>query len=102
MKINKLPTEYKRGDLIRHKGFIDFSEQGELGMVIGEEEIKEDDYQTGMFQMLKVYLFGNKVTLTLPDTSLCKVGKSGGEWYEVGFGDTEEDYCDNPELLCIE
>ena len=104
MKIKKVPIEYKRGDLVRHKSFIYFSDQGEIGIVLDTEK-KEHPVllsQKELFQWVKVYMIVDKTILTLPDTSLCKVGSSGGEWFEVGFGDTEVDYCNNPELLCIE
>ena len=104
MKINKIPTEYKRGDLVRHKPMVHFSDEGELGIVLDTEKREHPARlsQKELFQWVKVYMIAEKTTLVLPDTSLCKVGSSGGEWYEVGFGDTEVDYCNNPELLCIE
>jgi hypothetical protein len=104
MKIKKVPIEYKRGDLVRHKSFVYSNDIGELGIVVGTEK-REHPYlisQKEMFEWVKVYMVVSKTILTLPATSLCKVGQSGGEWYEVGFGDTEVDYYSNPEMLCIE
>ena len=104
MKIKKIPTEYKREDLVRHKSFIYFSEQGEMGVVLGAEKRENPVLlsQEELFEWVKVYMLVAKTVLTLPATSLCKVGENGGEWYEVGFGDTEVDYYSNPEMLCIE
>ena len=104
MKIKKIPTEYKRGDLVKHKSFIYFSERGEMGIVLGAEKRENPILlsQEELFEWVKVYMLVGKTILTLPATSLCKVGEGGGEWFEVGFGDTEVDYYSNPELLCIE
>ena len=88
MKINKLPTEYKRGDLVRHKLFDYSDDIGEIGIVIDIEKREHPFYlsQKELFTWVKVYTVVEKRILTLPASSICKVEKNGTEWYEVGLG----------------
>ena len=104
MKINKLPIEYKKGDLVRHKLFNHCNDTGEIGIVVDIEKREHPFYlsQKNLFTWIQVYMVVEKTTLTLPTEAVCKVEKNGGEWYEVGLGGSETISCEEEAMLYIE
>jgi len=104
MKIKKVPIEYKRGDLVRHKLFNHSNDIGEIGIVVDIEK-REHPYlisQKELFTWIKVYMVVKKRILTLPIEAICKVEKNGGEWYEVGLGGSVTISCEEDAMPYIE
>tara|TARA_R110002110_G_scaffold189749_1_gene397986 strand:+ start:177 stop:491 length:315 start_codon:yes stop_codon:yes gene_type:complete len=104
MKINKIPTEYKRGDLVRHKLFDYSDDIGEIGIVIDIEKREHPLRlsQKELFTWIKVYMVVEKRILTLAVDAICKVEKNGTEWYEVGLGGSKTLSCEEDTMLYIE
>jgi len=110
MKIKKLQPTFKAGDLVRYMGSLmqhsNRHTEGGMGLVLsvreGAWEHLEEDGQTGFWDAVMVYSFskGHRREY-LPDT-LTKMEENGEEWYEVGLGDTGEEYYQSPDLSCIE
>ena len=103
MKTKKLQPTFKPGDLVRHKEtwFAD-DWHGDLCLVLSVVEEEEKDGQGVLWGGVKVYSFPKGMKQEyFPDT-LCKVGESGGEWYEVGLGNVEADDCADIPLVYIE